>query len=249
MAIIVEKIKEFAPWIYGACAFIALLYLRVAIVARRDRRYAMFSLEREQALNKTYGAWTAAIAVLVVIGLVYFLSTTVSDAVRPLVEERETPTPTAVPLSSRPAVSPTLPLPETTPTETPTPRPRPTLRPQPTIILTTPTPAVQAPRCADARSVITAPGLNASVSGMVPIYGTATHERFQYYKLEYGPGANPANAQWSYFAEGRKPVQGGPLGTLNAGVLAPGVYSIRLVVVDVTGNYVDPPCQTVVVIR
>lgn len=244
MAIIIKYIQEYAPWIYGACALIALWYLRVAILARRERRYAFFTLEREAALNRTYRAWTAALVLMVIMGLVYLLSTVVSEAVEPLVEEIETPTPAVV---TRPSATPTLPLPETTPTNTPSPRPRPTIRPEPTMIRPTVTPAVQPPRCADPRAVISSPGINASVSGMVPIFGTAVHERFQYYKLEYGAGNNPA--VWSYFDGGDKPVQAGRLGTLNAGALAPGTYSIRVVVVDKTGNYVDPPCQTIVVVR
>ncbi len=243
MAVVVSKIKEFAPWIYGGCALVALWYLRTAIMARHERRYAVFSLEREAALNRTYGAWAAAIALLVVMAAVYLMSTVVSEAVKPLVQEFETPTPAPV-VVGRPTVTPTLPLPETTPTHTPTPRP--TRRPEPTVLVVTPTPAVQAPACPDPRAVITAPGVNAAVSGMVPIMGTAAHERFQYYKLEYGAGTNPP--VWSYFDGGDKSVQGGRLGTLNAGALAPGVYSIRIVVVDATGNF-PTPCRTVVVIR
>jgi|YNPNPStandDraft_1061719.scaffolds.fasta_scaffold27548_2 hypothetical protein len=245
MTVVINLIRENAAWIYGACALIALWYLRVAILARRERRYAVFALERETALNRTYRAWTAAIALGVVMGLVYLISTVVADAVGPLAQEIYTPTPIVV-TPARP--TPTLPLPEIVPTETPTPRPRPTLRPQPTLgPAATPTPAVQSPRCGDPRAVITAPGINAVVSGMVPIFGTAVHERFQYYKLEYGAGANPS--VWSYFDGGDQPVQNGRLGTLNAGALAPGTYAIRIVVVDRTGNFVDPPCQTVIVIR
>jgi hypothetical protein len=246
VAIVVNFIKENAVWVYGACALIALWYLRVAILARRERRYAVFALERETALNRVYGGWTAAIALLVVMGLVYLLSTVVSDAVQPLVEEVSTATPT--PLVARASASPTLPIPEIIilGTDTPTPRPRPTLRPQPTVELITPTPAIQAPGCPDARAVITAPGINAAVSGMTAIFGTATHERFQYYKLEYGAGANPQ--VWSYFDGGDKPVRGGRLGTLNAGALPPGAYAIRIVVVDASGNF-PPPCVTMVVVR
>ncbi len=245
MTVIINLIREYAAWIYGACALVALWYLRVAILARRERRYAVFALERETALNRTYGAWTVAIALSVVMGIVYLTSTVVSEAVRPLAEELATPTPIVV-TPSRP--TPTLPLPEVTPTETPTPRPRPTLRPQPTFgPIATSTPAIQAPRCGDPRAVITQPGVNAVVSGMVPIFGTAVHERFQYYKLEYGAGTNPT--VWSYFDGGEAPVQNGRLGTLNAAALGPGTYAIRVIVVDKTGNFVDPPCQTVVIIR
>jgi hypothetical protein len=248
MAIVIQFVKEYAPWIYGACALVGLWYLRTAFLARRERRFAVFSLEREAALNRTYGAWTVAIVLLSVMGLVYFLSTVVSNAVQPLVEKEEMLTP-ATQVVAGLAPSPTLPLPEpqtptpTTIPRTPTPKPKPTRAPEPTSVPPTPAPQVQVPRCPDARSMIAAPGLNATVSGMIAIQGTAVHEHFQYYKLEFGAGANPA--VWSYFAGGEQPVQGGHLGTLNGGALAPGTYSIRLVVVDTTGNY-PPPCQTVV---
>ena len=252
MAIVVDFIKTYAAWVYGACALVALWYLRVALLARRERRYAVFALERETALNRVYGAWTAAIALIVIMGLVYFLSTVVFDAVEPLVDQTlQSLTPQAN-VSGPPSATPTLPLPEIVPeTETPTPRPRPTRRPEPTVIPLTPTPAVLAPRCPDPRAVITAPGLNAEVSGMVPIIGTAVHERFQYYKLEYGPGANPSDNEWSYFEDGNQPVTNGPLGVFNENLaLPPGTYTVSVVVVDATGNWRDPlPCQTTFVLR
>jgi hypothetical protein len=105
---------------------------------------------------------------------------------------------------------------------------------------------VQRPRCLDARAVISAPAIGAQVSGIVAISGAATHENFQYYKLEYGAGASPN--VWSYFDGGDRPVQGGRLGALNAGALPPGTYSIRIVVVDASGNF-PPPCQTTIVVR
>lgn len=248
MAIVVDFIKNYSPWIYGACALVALWYLRIAFVARRDRRHAVFTLEREAAMNRTYGAWTVALGLLVVMGLVYLLSTVVSDAVAPLVREAKQPSTPQVVVVGGLTPSPTLPVPEVTPTLTPTPRPRPTRRPEPTPAPapTADRPAVEPPRCPDARAVITSPGLNSDVSGMAPVFGTAVHEDFKFYKLEYGIGANPRD--WSYFDGGERPVQGGQLGTLNAGALPPGTYSIRVVVVDSTGNF-PTPCETLIVIR
>jgi hypothetical protein len=250
MAIVVDLIKSYSPWVYGACALVALWYLRAALMARKERRNAVFALERETALNRTYGVWAIAVALLLIMGVVYFVSTLVSDAVQPLVAERDLPgAPQVIVVAGEPTATPTLPVSElATPTLTPTPRPRPTLRPEPTAIsLPTVTRVlVQAPRCPDARAVITSPGIDAAVSGMVPIMGTAYHESFQFYKLEYGIGANPGS--WSYFDGGERPVQNGQLGTLNAGALPPGTYSVRIVVVDETGNF-PVPCQTVVVIR
>jgi len=249
MAIIVDFIRQYAAWVYGACALIALWYLRVVLLARRERRQSLFTLEREAALNQVYGAWTAAIVIMVVIGAIYLLSTVVSDAVRPLIEDDPKVligTPVAVTEGS-PTITPTLPLPEITATYTATPRPRPTARLQPTLApMDTPTPASQRPRCPDPRSVIVAPGLGAQVSGMVPISGSAIHDAFAYYKLEYGAGTNPG--VWSYFDGGETPVQSGLLGTLNAGALPSGTYSIRVVVVDASGNF-PPPCQTIIEIR
>ncbi len=133
MAIIVDFIRRLAPWIYGACALAALWYLGVVIRARRDRHYAVFSLEREQALNRVYGAWGGAILLILVIGATYLLSTVVSDALRPMIAQTEpaTPTPTATVSVGAALVTPTPPLPDTTPTNTPTRRPRPTALPQP----------------------------------------------------------------------------------------------------------------------
>jgi hypothetical protein len=254
MAIIVNLIKQYQAWIYGICALVAFWYLRVAIISRRERREAMFNLERETALNRTYGAWAVAALLVIVMGGVYLLSTVVSDAVQPLVEAlNQTPTPQLAAAPGEPTFTPTLPVsdlptPTVTPTKAPTTRPRPTPRQQPTpdAMPTATRPRVQAPRCPDPRAVISSPGLQAEVSGFTPIIGTAAHENFQFYKLEYGVGENPG--AWSYFDGGERPVQGGQLGTLNASALAPGQYSIRIVVVDTSGNF-PAPCQTTIVIR
>jgi len=249
MAIVVNFIKDYAPWVYGVCALVALWYLRVVLMARRERKHAVFTLEREAALNHVYGAWTVAIGLAVTMGLVYLISTVVSEAVRPLVEEIEgTPTPQVV--GGQFDITPTLPLPETTPTSTPTARPRPTRRPEPTLAPppTSNAPAVQAPRCPDPRSVITSPGVNQVVSGQVAIIGTAISDNFAFYKLEYGVGPNPCNDCWSFFAEGDQPVQNGPLGLFPPISLPSGTYSIRVIPVDKTANYPDQPCQTTVVI-
>ena len=109
-----------------------------------------------------------------------------------------------------------------------------------------PWPWVPGPSCPDQRAVITSPGMNAHVSGMVTITGNAVHDNFSYYKLEYGAGSNPSD--WSYFFGGKSPVWHGTLGVLNTDSLPCGTYSIRVVVVDKTGNY-PPPCQVTIVVR
>jgi hypothetical protein len=103
----------------------------------------------------------------------------------------------------------------------------------------------QRPCCTDSRSVINSPGQNARVRDSVPIFGTAVHQDFDFYKLEFGAGSNPNT--WTWFAGGDVQVRNGFLGTFQAGVLAPGTYTIRLTVVDKTGNY-PTPCQVTVIV-
>jgi hypothetical protein len=93
--------------------------------------------------------------------------------------------------------------------------------------------------------VITSPRSGQHVWGWVPIYGTAASGNFDYYKLEYGAGRNPD--EWSWFYSGEWPVANGQLGVFAADAMPSGTYSIRLTVVDETGNY-PPQCQVTVVV-
>ena len=139
--------------------------------------------------------------------------------------------PTATPVPPTPTLEPPTATPELLPTETPTPEP----------------PAVVAASCADARAVISGPGVNQVLSGNATISGVATHEAFQFYKLEYAVGANAADG-YTYFAGGQVQVSGGVLGNFNTTVLPNGEYTIRLTVVDREGNF-PPPCSVPVVVQ
>ncbi len=157
-------------------------------------------------------------------------------------------------VAAAPPVEPTptpLPPPTNTPEPTPTPvLPTDTPVPAPTDIAVPPAAAaavVVAPACGDARSVINAPGVNQVLSGPVAVTGRAMHEAFQYYKLEYAPGANAGDG-YTYFDGANSGVDGGTLGILNTGSLPNGVYTLRLTVVDLTANY-PPPCQVTITIQ
>jgi hypothetical protein len=133
------------------------------------------------------------------------------------------------------------------PTPTPTPSPAPTVAPTATpVVLPTPTPtpqpAVVEPICPDPRAVLTRPGVNQTVSGVLEIVGTASHRDFEYYKLEYAPGADiDPTGNYAFLADGRSPVIEGTLAAVDSTALANGVYTLKLTVVDVTGNF-PPPC-------
>jgi len=242
MAIVVKLIHEYGVWLYGAAAIVALFLLRAAIRARRDRMQATFSLEREAARNREYSIMIVALVVILMMGGVYVID----HMVAPNIELAYEPTPTAT-LLFLPTVTPTPATPTPTSTATAAPTARPTPRPTPSPAATaTRTPALAPAACADAGVTIVSPGNGAEVRGAIQIVGTAAINGFQFYKVELGVGANPT--QWSFLLSGNAPVHNGVLGVWDSGPLAAGVYSLRLVVVDQTGNFPEP-CRVTISVQ
>lgn len=103
----------------------------------------------------------------------------------------------------------------------------------------TPTPVLNPPACPDPRSVITAPLEGQVVSSYVQIQGTAQHDEFVYYKLEFAPRTS---AEFAFLESHEETIIGGYLGTLDSSTVPNGDYTIRLIVVDDSGNY-PPPCE------
>jgi hypothetical protein len=85
---------------------------------------------------------------------------------------------------------------------------------------------------------ITSPRDRAQVRGLVPIEGSATHTQFQKYEIHYGPEPNPAN-QWTPIAGSpfTVPVVQGRLGLWDTTIIPDGIYSLRLRIVRLDGNY------------
>lgn len=108
----------------------------------------------------------------------------------------------------------------------------------------TPAPEFPPPVCSDERTVILSPGMNQVVQGQVTITGTVFHNDFWYYKLEFAPGAN-ASEGFVYFAGAERQITNGALARLNSAALGNGTYTIKLTVVDNSGNF-PPPCQVTI---
>ncbi len=129
------------------------------------------------------------------------------------------------------------------PPPVPTCMPKLTWMPKPTL---TPTPHVAA---CNPRVCITYPYVNTKLDcwGTTFVKGTAAIDNFWYYKLEFGFGEKPID--W-HLIDGLhyQPVVNGILGEWNTGALPEGVYTLRLVVVDNTGNY-PQPCEVRVIIE
>jgi len=176
------------------------------------------------------------------------------------------PVPTAAPMVipvppyiAYPAVPPAVPTafpkppcvgyPPIVPTAVPTAIPEPTCAVYPLIMPTAiPVPTPQVAVC-DPRVSILYPTVNAKLDGWGTTFikGTASVDNFWYYKLEFGCGERPTD--WSVIGELHyEPVVRGILGYWNTGALPEGVYTLRLVVVDKTGNYPEP-CEVRVIIE
>ena len=95
---------------------------------------------------------------------------------------------------------------------------------------------VQARNEQTGQSGISSPEQGGSVSGPVPIMGTATGSPFARYELSFKESSRGDEA-YSYFGGETRQVVNGQLGVWHTDVLAPGTYTLRLRVVRPDGNY------------
>lgn len=236
--------------VYTICALGLLLYLGFARRAYREYRFSVFALEREEKWRETrqalaFAALFAGVAVFTLyVNGVMLRQNQAGTPVTFL------PTLTPTPL----LIGPTLtPEPTATPTPLPTPSPSPTPRATPTPVASPtpviqPTPQVVPPNCPNPGVRILSPGMNQTVSGTVAVVGTAKIENFQFYKVEFAPGDPPDPNAWAVIGDVvRQPVENGVLVTWPAGAFPPGVYWLRLTVVDQTGNF-PPPCEVRIIV-
>ena len=245
---VLQFIADYQWWIYGLLGLILLFYLRRALLARRDGARSIFKLEQEQARTRYSRSVMVSAVVLVIMVAVFVVGNPLLPSPSPTPEP--TPTETTGPLAAS-TLTPTPPPPTITSTATAT-RQRPTLPPRPSDTpdaLATETPVVAPAACPNANVRITSPGSNQVVRGNFPVRGTANLAEFQYYKIEVGPGTNPKDHEWVVVGQLHySPVSNGVLETLNSNAYAPGTYTLRLVVVDQTGNY-PSPCRVTISVQ
>lgn len=89
--------------------------------------------------------------------------------------------------------------------------------------------------CTDPDSVITSPKVGAVLKGNVQIIGTAQLASFDYYKIQIRQEG--AGQQYSDLTVGHQQIVNGLLAQLDTSIFPNGEFWLRLVVVDLTGNY------------
>jgi len=242
---LLHLVKEHTLWFYVACLAIIGLYVRSYIVARRERTNTSFTIEKEVAVHREGRALTGIGVMLGVIAVLTILKFYIVPWVDVSALLQPTPTHT-LPI---PTVWNPTPTPDVGDQPTATPRPIPTQEPAPVDRPTeppAPTPAPP-PACPDPNVRIVSPGMDAPISGVINITGTATHPQFHFYKVEYGLGDEPTS--WHVIDDLRySAVVGGVLVSVDSRALPNGTAWFRLTVVDQTGNY-PPPCAVRVSIR
>ncbi len=93
-----------------------------------------------------------------------------------------------------------------------------------------------APLAQEGQAIITSPSSNTQVAGLIQITGSATHPQFQRYELAWSMGAT-LGENWAVFAFGDSPIENGVLGLWDTRQVPDGLYSLRLRVIRVDGNY------------
>ncbi len=88
--------------------------------------------------------------------------------------------------------------------------------------------------CPRPEACIAYPQQNDHLSGVVAFQGTATRDRFLYYKFEFKPESNP---NYAFLVRFEAPVTNGVLMDWDTRTVPSGAYWLRLIVVDNTGNY------------
>ncbi len=90
----------------------------------------------------------------------------------------------------------------------------------------------------DVQAKIDSPLPNILLQGRVQVKGSAVHPQFNFYKVEFGPGESPADEQMSIIgAIHEQQVTNNVLETWDTASIPDGTYTLRLRVVDTTGNY------------
>jgi LysM repeat protein len=91
--------------------------------------------------------------------------------------------------------------------------------------------------CTNAGAQITAPIPGQFVTGVFTVFGTATVENFQYYRIEVRPDTT---ATYNFYDRIEVPVVNNALAQINSDLFDDGLYWVRLTVVDNTGNFPEP---------
>ena len=229
MRVLIELIDQVAFLVYAAGLLGALFLLLRFVAAQREVVRARHWAERESASARAYRYGFVALALLLIIAAVVFIDTQLAPLVSPM--DGDLPPGFQIGQPAEHPVADALPTPTLEHL---------VIRVAPAQSTPSSAERLAPTQCPTEAARITSPSSGATVWGRVEIGGSAEIPNFQFYKLEFAAGPDPA--EWAYLGGAAEPVSEGRLWSWDTGGLAAGLYLLRLTVVDHSGNY-PPPCD------
>jgi hypothetical protein len=245
MTLLIRLVAKYALWIYVLCGIGMMLYLRSALVARKEGGQAVYSLERESAASRIYRSSGMILLLLLIAVGVYALSHYVelpSPAASPIAVPTVA-TGTPAPTQRTPTLTPGAPTLTILPTSTR--RPRSTAATVPTTAPNTPATAVAPASCPDPNVQIVQPGRGQTINEGIQVRGTAQKDQFDRYEFKFK--SQDVADEWHWVETFRTPVSGGELGFWKTSHLPSGSYLFMLIAIDHMGN--SQECIVPVVVK
>ncbi|HLO30845.1 MAG TPA: hypothetical protein VK249_16995 [Anaerolineales bacterium] len=216
MGPVYRTLASYEPLIYIALAIGGMFAFRRMWRSWREWRDAVYGLEREFALRRLGQATAAAVLVLALIFVEFFIATFIAPSL-PASDILATPT---LDLLLTPAG-----------TTSPADATRAALSP-----VTQAVPSGMS-GCVPDQVMITSPEPGTDVSGTVEITGTANVPNFAFYKYEVAP---LGTQNWATISAERNPKKNEKLGEWNTASLTNGDYFLRLVITNNVGASLEP---------
>jgi hypothetical protein len=212
MGLIYRSLATYSPLIYILLAIMGLYAFRWMWRSWREWRDAVYSLEREFALNRLGRATAFGFLVL----LLFFAEFYVATFIVPFLPASDIMVTPTLNLLASPAGSP--PADGVTPLETP---------------------QVQSGMsgCVPGEIILTSPSPGQEIRGTVTLTGTVNIPNFGFYKYEIAP---VGTGIWTTIAAGASPVEGGDLGEWDTTAFTNGDYFLQLVIIDNVGQTIEP---------
>jgi len=212
MGAIYRFLDTYSPLVYIALAIAGLYAFRRMWRTWREWRDAVYSLEREFALNNLGKATAFGFLVL----LLFFAEFYVSAFIVPSLPAADI------------LVTPTLDLLAT---------PIGTALPNGAVILETSQAQTGMSGCVQDEIMLTSPKPGEPISGTVSLTGTANIPNFGFYKFEFSPVGTDT---WTTISAGTKPILNDELGQWNTTSRPNGDYFLQLVIIDNIGQTLEP---------